>query len=84
MSNDVAEYVDDLNKELDMFRKIFNRRVVYFAALQEISDSVKLPYRSSCRMTWPDSLGDSARVQEPGARDRESKRRGRCSRDDSS
>ena len=26
-----------------MFRKTFNRRVVYFAALQEISDSVSTP-----------------------------------------
>ncbi|OCF41195.1 hypothetical protein I317_05025 [Kwoniella heveanensis CBS 569] len=35
-----AECIESLNKELDMFRATFNRRVVYFAALQEISDSV--------------------------------------------
>lgn len=40
MADFVADHVDNLNKELDVFRKIFNRRVVYFAALQEISDSV--------------------------------------------
>lgn len=40
MADCVAERVDGLNKELDMFRKMFNRRVVYFAALQEISDTV--------------------------------------------
>ncbi|ORY26908.1 SNF2 family N-terminal domain-domain-containing protein [Naematelia encephala] len=38
-----SEYVDSLNKELDLFRKTFNRRVTYFAALQEISDSVAAP-----------------------------------------
>jgi hypothetical protein len=37
-----ADYVDSLNKELDMFRDLFNRRVKYFAALQEISDSVRI------------------------------------------
>ena len=42
LANSIADYVDNLNKELDMFRKIFNRRVIYFAALQEISDSVCL------------------------------------------
>lgn len=36
----LAELVEKLNKELDMFRATFNRRVVYFASLQEISDSV--------------------------------------------
>lgn len=35
-----AEYVKALNKELEVFRATFNRRVVYFAALQEVSDSV--------------------------------------------
>ncbi|WRT65006.1 uncharacterized protein IL334_001947 [Kwoniella shivajii] len=38
-----TEYVDKLNKELDMFRVTFNKRVKYFAALQEISDSVATP-----------------------------------------
>ncbi|KAK8846763.1 hypothetical protein IAR55_005851 [Kwoniella newhampshirensis] len=38
-----AEYVEKLNKELDLFRATFNRRVRYFAALQEISDSVTAP-----------------------------------------
>ena len=40
VADHVAEHIDNLNKELDVFKKIFNRRVVYFAALQEISDSV--------------------------------------------
>ena len=31
---------DKLEKELELFREVFNRRVKYFAALQEISDSV--------------------------------------------
>ncbi|WWC87137.1 uncharacterized protein L201_002023 [Kwoniella dendrophila CBS 6074] len=38
-----AEYVDKLDKELDLFQATFNRRVKYFAALQEISDSVTAP-----------------------------------------
>ncbi|OXB37227.1 E3 ubiquitin-protein ligase SHPRH [Cryptococcus neoformans] len=38
-----TELVEKLNKELDMFRATFNRRVVYFASLQEISDSVTAP-----------------------------------------
>ncbi|WVF70051.1 hypothetical protein IAT40_004838 [Kwoniella sp. CBS 6097] len=38
-----SEYIESLNKELDMFRATFNRRVIYFAALQEISDSVSVP-----------------------------------------
>nr|ODN87625.1 hypothetical protein L203_03405 [Cryptococcus depauperatus CBS 7841] len=37
------EYLEKLDKELDVFRTIFNRRVTYFAALQEISDSVSAP-----------------------------------------
>ncbi|KAL7424578.1 hypothetical protein Q5752_000262 [Cryptotrichosporon argae] len=32
--------LEKLNKELDLFRATYNRRIVYFAALQEISDSV--------------------------------------------
>lgn len=35
-----TEHLIELNKELDLFRKTFNKRVKYFAALQEISDSV--------------------------------------------
>ncbi|WVQ97832.1 hypothetical protein IAU59_004947 [Kwoniella sp. CBS 9459] len=35
-----SEFIELLNKELDMFRATFNRRVLYFAALQEISDLV--------------------------------------------
>lgn len=38
-----SDYVEKLNKELGVFRATFNRRVVYFAALQEISDSVSAP-----------------------------------------
>ncbi|WVQ69001.1 uncharacterized protein L199_007213 [Kwoniella botswanensis] len=38
-----TEYVDKLNEELDLFQATFNRRVKYFAALQEISDSVTAP-----------------------------------------
>nr|XP_019047438.1 E3 ubiquitin-protein ligase SHPRH [Kwoniella bestiolae CBS 10118]OCF26368.1 E3 ubiquitin-protein ligase SHPRH [Kwoniella bestiolae CBS 10118] len=38
-----TEYVEKLNKELDLFQATFNRRVKYFAALQEISDSVTAP-----------------------------------------
>ncbi|WVQ84030.1 hypothetical protein IAT38_006175 [Cryptococcus sp. DSM 104549] len=41
--NKQSEYVEKLNKELDLFRATFNRRVQYFAALQEISDSVSAP-----------------------------------------
>lgn len=37
----IAEMLcDKLEKELELFREVFNRRVRYFAALQEISDSV--------------------------------------------
>ncbi|WWD22075.1 hypothetical protein CI109_106564 [Kwoniella shandongensis] len=36
-------FTSNLNKELDLLRATFNRRVVYFAALQEISDSVSAP-----------------------------------------
>lgn len=35
-----TELVTKLNKELETIRSTFNRRAVYFAALQEISDSV--------------------------------------------
>jgi E3 ubiquitin-protein ligase SHPRH len=38
--DDPAEHVEKLNKELETFRTTFNKRVKYFAALQEISDSV--------------------------------------------
>ncbi|WWC59243.1 uncharacterized protein I303_101793 [Kwoniella dejecticola CBS 10117] len=38
-----TDYVDGLNKELDLFQNTFNKRVKYFAALQEISDSVAAP-----------------------------------------
>lgn len=38
-----TELVDKLNKELDMLRDTHNGRVKYFAALQEISDSVAVP-----------------------------------------
>lgn len=38
-----AEHIKSLEKELESFRATFNRRVVYFAALQEISDSVSAP-----------------------------------------
>lgn len=38
-----SEIVDKLNKELDMLRDTHNSRVKYFAALQEISDSVAVP-----------------------------------------
>ncbi|KAL1409743.1 hypothetical protein Q8F55_003740 [Vanrija albida] len=41
--NKQSELVEKLNKELDLFRVAFNKRVVYFAALQEISDSVATP-----------------------------------------
>ncbi|WVR04446.1 hypothetical protein IAU60_001449 [Kwoniella sp. DSM 27419] len=41
--HDQTELVDKLNKELDVFRVTFNQRVKYFAALQEISDSVAAP-----------------------------------------
>lgn len=37
-----AERFDELNKELDLLRGVFNHRVRYFAALQEISDSVRV------------------------------------------
>lgn len=46
------DHVRSLDKELDTFRKIFNRRVVYFASLQEISDSVSAPlYELQCDLT---------------------------------
>ncbi len=35
-----AARYDALSKELDTFRAVFNKRVAYYAALQEISDSV--------------------------------------------
>jgi E3 ubiquitin-protein ligase SHPRH len=35
-----GDFVDKLNKELDVFRVTFNRRVTYFAAYQNVSDSV--------------------------------------------
>lgn len=38
-----TEMISKLNKELDLFRATYNKRVVYFAALQEISDSVAAP-----------------------------------------
>ncbi|WWC67711.1 uncharacterized protein I206_101623 [Kwoniella pini CBS 10737] len=38
-----TKYVEKLNKELDLFQNTFNKRVKYFAALQEISDSVSAP-----------------------------------------
>jgi E3 ubiquitin-protein ligase SHPRH len=43
----IGEKVDDLNKELDLFRATFNRRVQYFAAYQIVSDSVS--YWLECR-----------------------------------
>ncbi|TXT06109.1 hypothetical protein VHUM_03582 [Vanrija humicola] len=42
--NKQSELVEKLNKELDLFRVAFNKRVVYFAALQEVSDSVAAPF----------------------------------------
>ena len=39
----VGEYVKDLLKELEVFRATFNRRLVYFKSLQEISDLVTPP-----------------------------------------
>ncbi|ORX34384.1 SNF2 family N-terminal domain-domain-containing protein [Kockovaella imperatae] len=36
-------YVKSLSSELDSFRELFNRRVLYFKALQEISDLVTAP-----------------------------------------
>jgi hypothetical protein len=39
----VGDFVKDLNKELDVFRVTFNRRVTYFAAYQNVSDSVCHP-----------------------------------------
>lgn len=35
-----ATRFEDLNKELEIFRGVYNHRVRFFAALQEISDSV--------------------------------------------
>lgn len=41
--NQQTEFVDKLYKELDVLRATFNKRVMYFASLQEISDSVAAP-----------------------------------------
>lgn len=38
-----SEMITKLNKELDLFGATYNRRVTYFASLQEISDSVRPP-----------------------------------------
>ncbi|EIW68737.1 hypothetical protein TREMEDRAFT_71902 [Tremella mesenterica DSM 1558] len=38
-----TKHLEKLNKEIDLFRQTFNKRVIYFAALQEISDSVSAP-----------------------------------------
>jgi hypothetical protein len=45
-----TEHLTELNKELDLFRKTFNKRVKYFAALQEISDSVSACVSMGCRL----------------------------------
>lgn len=37
-----VDYQEKLAKELEIFRAVFNIRVKYFSALQEISDSVSL------------------------------------------
>ena len=39
-ADSLGDHIDNLNKELDVFRATFNRRVIYFAALQDLSDSV--------------------------------------------
>lgn len=36
----VDEHIKALDKEIDVYKKLFNRRVLYFGYLQEISDSV--------------------------------------------
>jgi len=41
--NEQVEYLEKLVKELDRLRATFNKRVTYFAALQEISDTVAVP-----------------------------------------
>ncbi|WVQ76787.1 hypothetical protein IAR50_006461 [Cryptococcus sp. DSM 104548] len=38
-----GDNLEKLDKELDLFRQAFNRRVKYFASLQELSDSVASP-----------------------------------------
>ncbi|ODO03141.1 hypothetical protein I350_05986 [Cryptococcus amylolentus CBS 6273] len=38
-----GDNLEKLDKELDLFRQAFNRRVKYFASLQELSDSVAVP-----------------------------------------
>lgn len=58
------DHVRSLDKELDTFRKIFNRRVVYFASLQEISDSVSAPVSDA-----GDSILTISQVTQPEAED---------------
>jgi E3 ubiquitin-protein ligase SHPRH len=41
--NKQSDYLEKLNKELDLFRATYNKRVTYYACLQEISDSVAPP-----------------------------------------
>lgn len=38
-----ASHVDKLNKELDLLRATYNKRVLFYSHLQEISDSVTAP-----------------------------------------
>jgi hypothetical protein len=58
-----VERHEKLSKELEVFRAIFNKRVKYFSALQEISDSV---CDSDCSACFELIQGDCARVQKPG------------------
>ena len=64
----VGKKVEDLNKELEIFRAAFNRRVQYFAAYQIVSDSVcpaNIPMeQTNNQVTAPISLHLEADIQE--------------------
>ncbi|KAF4586100.1 hypothetical protein EYR38_010373 [Pleurotus pulmonarius] len=51
--NERAPLLEKLEVDLSSFRKVFNLRVVYFAQLQEISDSVAQP---TIETTLPDTI----------------------------
>lgn len=49
----LAPLLEKLEVDLSSFRKVFNLRVIYFAQLQEISDSVAQP---TIETTLPDTI----------------------------
>ena len=58
-----GELQEKLTKELEVFRATFNKRVVYFAALQEISDLVRFLWRP--RHFRPDQQVSSVELIDP-------------------